>query len=139
MLRTGVGIPDFRNLLTNFKTMSSSTTLVKVQRKGQVTIPTHLRQQAGIAEGDVVEAIYKRGHIVLTPQLVIDRTTFPNANDEYTPAQRKVIDARLAVAQKEIDRGQTYGPFATHKQFLASLHKESKKLRATKKTKRKAR
>ena len=139
MLPTGVGIPDFRNLLTNLKTMSSSTTLVKVQRKGQVTIPTHLRQQAGIAEGDVVEAIFKRGHIVLTPQLVIDRTTFPNANDEYTPAQRKMIDARLAVAQKEIDRGQTHGPFTTHKQFLASLHKETKKLRATKKTKRKAR
>ena len=86
-----------------------------------------------------MEAVFKRGHIVLTPQLLIDRTTFPNANDEYTPAQRKVIDARLAVALKEIDRGQTFGPFTTHKQFLASLHKETKKLRATKKTKRKAR
>src|ERR1700682_2822563 len=51
---------------------STSTTLVKVQHKGQVSIPTRLRQQAGIAEGDMVEATFQRGHIVLTPKVVID-------------------------------------------------------------------
>ena len=41
-----------------------STTLVKVQHKGQVTVPSRLRQQAGIAEGDIVEATFQRAHII---------------------------------------------------------------------------
>lgn len=115
-----------------------NSTLVRVQRKGQVTIPTNLRRQAGITEGDVVEAVFMRGHIVLTPQLVIDRSTFPNADDEYTPAQRRVIDARLAKAEAEVRRRKVYGPYATHKEFISSLHKEAKKLRGKKKLNRAA-
>ena len=137
MLRTGVGIPDFRNLLTKFKTMSSSTTLVKVQHKGQVTIPSRLRQQAGIAEGDMVEATFQRGHIVLKPKLIIDRSAFPNADDEYTPAQRRTINARLAKADEEIKKGRTYGPFNTADEMIASMEKQLKKRAAAKrKTKR---
>jgi AbrB family looped-hinge helix DNA binding protein len=52
------------------------STIVKVQHKGQVTIPTRLRTQAGIVEGDFVEATFHRGKIVLTPKLVIDRSQF---------------------------------------------------------------
>ena len=86
-----------------------STTLVKVQHKGQVTIPSWLRQQAGIAEGDLVEATFRRGHIVLTPKVVVDRTAVPNADGEYTPAQRSAINARLAKADKEIKSGRPSG------------------------------
>jgi hypothetical protein len=53
-----------------------------------------------VAQGDLVEAFVHRGKIVLTPKLVIDRSKFRNADDEYTPAQRKVIDARLKQSEE---------------------------------------
>ena len=80
------------------------STIVKVQHKGQVTIPTRLRTQAGIVEGDLVEATFHRGKIVLTPKLVIDRSQFPNADEEYTPAQRRIIDARLAKGLEDVKK-----------------------------------
>ncbi len=90
-----------------------------------------------MADGDLVEVRIRATSIVLTPKVVIDRSKFPNADDEYTPAQRRMIDARLAEADEDIKRGRLYGPFDTHEQFLASLHKEAKKLRG-KKSKRPA-
>ena len=110
-----------------------STTLVKVQHKGQVTIPSRLRQQAGIAEGDIVEASFQRGQIVLTPKAVIDRAAFPNADAEYTPAQRRVINASLAKADKEIKSGRTFGPFDNADDMIASIERELKKRAAARK------
>jgi AbrB family looped-hinge helix DNA binding protein len=111
-------------------------TIVRVQHKGQVTIPTRLRTQAGIAEGDLVEATFHRGKIVLTPKLVIDRSQFPSADDEYTPAQRRIIDAQLAKGFEDIKKGRTQGPFDTSDEMIASMKRELKKRAATKKLKR---
>jgi AbrB family looped-hinge helix DNA binding protein len=126
MLPIEVRISDFLELTSQ----TPMSTLVKVQHKGQVTIPTRLRRQAGISEGDLVEASFHRGKIVLAPKLVIDRPKFPTADDEYTPEQRRIIDARLAEAEEDFKAGRSYGPFGTHKEFIASLHREAKKLRA---------
>jgi AbrB family looped-hinge helix DNA binding protein len=116
-----------------------STSLVRVQHKGQVTIPSRLRQQAGIAEGDMVEAIFQRGHIVLKPQLVIYRSTFPNADDEYTPAQRRVIDARLAKSAEDVKKGRTFGPFNSADEMIASMERELKKRAAAKRKSKRSR
>ena len=43
--------------------------------------------------------------IVITPQLMIDHSKFPSADGEYTPAQRRVIDARLAKSDEDIKLG----------------------------------
>jgi AbrB family looped-hinge helix DNA binding protein len=110
-----------------------STTLVKVQHKGQVTIPSRLRQQAGIAEGDIVEATFQRGHIVLTPKVIIDRAAFPNADDEYTPAQRRSINTGLVKAGKEIKSGRTFGPFDNAGDMISSIERELKKRAAARK------
>jgi hypothetical protein len=83
-----------------------------------------------VAEGDLVEASVQRGKIVLTPQLVVDRSKFPTAEDEYTPEQRRVIDARLAEGLEDIKQGRVYGPFATHKQMMNSLRAHGKKAKA---------
>lgn len=112
------------------------TTLVRIHRKGQMTLPTRLRTLAGIAEGDLAEAAFQRGKIVITPKLAIDRSQFPTADDEYTPRQRRIIDARLAKADQDIKHGRVYGPFDTHEEFIAALHKERAQLRVIKKTKR---
>jgi AbrB family looped-hinge helix DNA binding protein len=80
------------------------TTLVKIQRKGQMTRPSRLRSAIGIAEGDLIEATVQRGKIVLTPKVVIDRSKFPNADNEYTPAQRRIIDAQLATSLEDVKK-----------------------------------
>ena len=49
------------------------STLITVHRKGQVTIPSSLRTQAGLSEGDMIEATFHNGKIVFTPKVVIDR------------------------------------------------------------------
>ena len=108
------------------------TTLVKIHRKGQMTLPSRLRSAIGVAEGDLVEATVLRGKIVLTPKLIIDRSQFPTADDEYTPAQRRVIDRGIAQSEKEYKQGRFFGPFNTHAEFIASLHKEAAKLGAKK-------
>lgn len=59
------------------------------------------------------------------------------ADDEYRPEQRSIVDAQLAEGLAEIDAGLVHGPFATHKDFIASLHAEARKLNR-KKTKRSA-
>jgi bifunctional DNA-binding transcriptional regulator/antitoxin component of YhaV-PrlF toxin-antitoxin module len=112
------------------------STLVKVQHKGQVTIPTRLRSQARIAVGDLVEASFERGKIVLTPKLVIDRSKFPTADDEYSPQQRRIIDARLAKSDEDLKKGRTFGPFNTAEDMIASMKDQLKKRAAAKKTKR---
>jgi AbrB family looped-hinge helix DNA binding protein len=112
------------------------TILVKVQRKGQVTLPTRLRSALGIGEGDMVEASVERGKIVLTPRVIIDRAAFPTADDDYTPAQRRVIDARLAQSHEDVKKRRTIGPFDTADAAIASMKLELTKRAAAKKSKR---
>jgi bifunctional DNA-binding transcriptional regulator/antitoxin component of YhaV-PrlF toxin-antitoxin module len=109
----------------------------KIQNKGQVTIPTAVRRQAGLVKGDLVNFAFRRGRIVMTPKLVIDRSRFSAADDEYTPAQRRIIDASLAKADADIKAGRMSKAFSDHGEFIAALHRESAKL-ATERPKRRA-
>jgi len=99
--------------------------IIKLQRKGQMTIPSRLRLHLGLVDGDLVEATAERGRIVLTPKLIVDRT----APGEYTPAQRRAIDARLAESLEQARKGETFGPFETHEAMTAFLHSRTMKAR----------
>ena len=59
------------------------------------------------------------------------------ADEEYTPKQRRIVDAQLAESLAEIAAGRVRGPFATHREFISSLHQEARKLNH-RKTKRSA-
>jgi len=83
--------------------------LVKVKEKYQVTLPAALRAKAGVSIGDVLEAKYQGNKITLTPKSVVDR--------------------EIAISLKEIDAGNTYGPFNSAKALLRSLNRESRKLK----------
>jgi len=115
------------------------TTLVKINRRGQMTLPIKLRSLAGISDGDLVEAAFQRGKIVITPKLVIDRSKFPTADEEYTLAQRRVIDARLAKSDLDIRHGRVYGPFNTAEEMAAYIEANIKKIRTAKKRSKPAR
>jgi len=112
------------------------TTLVRIHRKGQMTLPSRLRSAIGIADGDLVEATLHRGRIVLTPKLVVDRSKFPNADDEYTPAQRRAIDARLDESEEDLKKGRIVGPFDSAAEMIVHMKSELKK-RAKKTTRSK--
>ena len=116
------GFPEFRQ-----DTMNA---IARIQDKGQVTIPTRVRKQAGLSKGDVVEFSYRQGKIVMIPKTVIDRSKFPVA-DEYTPEQRRAID----VALREAEKGPFYGPFKRGGE-VAKFLKQWKRQHAPKRIKR---
>ena len=109
--------------------MSATT---RIQHKGQVTIPTRVREQAGLSKGDLVEFSFQRGKIIITPKVMIDRSGLPNADDDYTPEQRRMIDADLAKSDADIKAGRVSRTFETAEDFIADLHKTSARLDAKK-------
>jgi len=109
-------------------------TTAKIQHKGQVTIPTSVRRQAGLSKGDLANFAFQRGKIVITPRLVIDRAQFPNADAEYTPAQRRIVDARLDKAEEDLKKGRGFGPFSNAEEMIAHMKGQLKQRAAAKKT-----
>ncbi len=81
----------------------------------------------------MVEFTFQRGTIVITPKVLIDRSKFPNADDEHTREQRRIIDARLNKADADIKAGHNYGPFNTADEMIAHMKGELKKRAAAKK------
>jgi AbrB family looped-hinge helix DNA binding protein len=81
--------------------------LVRVKTKGQVTIPTRLRERAGLNVGDILEAKLERGKITLTPQTLLER--------------------HIAESMEQIKKGQFYGPFDTAEEMIESLHQNRKR------------
>ena len=68
-------------------------------------------------DGDIVEIRSVGKKMAITPQSAIDRSKFPAADDEYTPEQRRSINARLDKAEK----GPFYGPFKNGTEVAAFL------------------
>ena len=81
--------------------------IVKVQKRGQVTLPIRLRAEAGIAEGDALEARIEKGKITLAPA--------------------SVLGSQVAESQEDYQRGRFYGPFDTHEEFAASIKNNLKR------------
>jgi bifunctional DNA-binding transcriptional regulator/antitoxin component of YhaV-PrlF toxin-antitoxin module len=104
---------------------------VTVKNKTPLVVPPSVRRKAGLRSGQEIEFKVAGGVISIRPKL-------PTADDEYTPEQRRIVDAQLAEGLADVKAGRVHGPFSTHKEFIASLHKDAKKLNR-KKTKRSAR
>ena len=54
------------------------------------------------------------------------RSQFPNADDEYTPERRRIIDARLAEALADIKASRTFGPFNTAREMIVHMKADLK-------------
>jgi bifunctional DNA-binding transcriptional regulator/antitoxin component of YhaV-PrlF toxin-antitoxin module len=98
---------------------------VTVKNRTPLTVPDSVRRRAGFKPGDEVEFKASGGLVTIVPKL-------PSANEEYTPAQRRVIDTRLDEAEK----GPFYGPFNTMDDMIAHLKAEVKRRKSVKKSKR---
>lgn len=81
--------------------------IVKVKTKGQVTLPTAIREQAGLNIGDLLEAKIEGGKITLTPKSVIDR--------------------RVAESLEDYKAGRSYGPFNSIDEMIQFLQASGKK------------
>jgi bifunctional DNA-binding transcriptional regulator/antitoxin component of YhaV-PrlF toxin-antitoxin module len=92
---------------------TETATTVTVKGKEELVVPLAVRRRAGIKAGQRVQFKVSGGIISIIPDL-------PVADDESTPAQRRVIDARLAEARK----GPYYGPFETGDEAIKFLRRE---------------
>lgn len=86
---------------------TASSPLVTIKTKYQVTLPTTVRKQAGLAVGDILEAKVEGKKITLTPKSIIDR--------------------ELALALEDLRAGRTYGPFESVDELMRSLRANAKK------------
>lgn len=102
---------------------------VTVNNKSSLAVPTEVQRRAGIKAGDRVEFKVSGGIITIVPEL-------PSAVGEYTPEQRRMIDARLKEGLEDIKAGRTHGPFDTADEMIAHMKGELKKRAVAKKSKR---
>jgi bifunctional DNA-binding transcriptional regulator/antitoxin component of YhaV-PrlF toxin-antitoxin module len=86
---------------------------ITVKSKTLLMVPPSVRRRAGIKVGDRLEYKVSGGIISIIPKL-------PAADDEYTPGQRRKIDARLADARK----GPYHGPFNNAEDAIRFLNHE---------------
>ena len=91
----------------------TTTPLITVKTKYQVTLPTVVRRAAGVEVGDMLEARVEGKKITLTPKGLIDR--------------------ELALALEDVRKGRTVGPFNTVEEMLKHLHKQVRQYQGKKK------
>ena len=93
---------------------------VTVNNKTELVVPRSVRRQAGIKSGDRVEFRVSGGIINIIPKS-------PSDDPEYTPAQRKVIDARLAESEDDFRNGRGFGPFDSADEMIAHMKAQIRK------------
>lgn len=86
--------------------------LVKIKEKYQVTLPASVRQKAGVAVGDLLEAKVQGKKITLIPKVAVDR---------------EFIEKRLAESFEDFRHGRVYGPFSSAKEAIHSLRARARK------------
>ena len=91
------------------------TTLVKVTRSGQITIPVAIRQALDIREGDYVEVDLADDRIILTPKQVVDKSQAYFWTAEWQAAERE--------ADEDIRAGRVQ-TFENVEELLADLEAE---------------
>ena len=87
--------------------------IVRVKTKYQVTLPTAVREKAGVYVGDVLEAKVEKGKITLTPKSLVDR--------------------ELVLSLADVKAGRIHGPFNSVDDMLRSLKRKTAKKSKNKK------
>lgn len=98
---------------------------VTVKNKTPLVVPPAVQRRAGLAGRSQLEFRASGGVITVTAKP-------PAADEEYTPEQRRTIDAQLDKAAK----GPFHGPFDTAGEMIAHIKGQLKKRAAAKTRKR---
>lgn len=98
---------------------------VTVKNKSALIVPAEIQRRAGLKAADRVEFKVSGGIINIIPEL-------PTADDEYTPTQRRIIDARLTESEEDLKKGHGFGPFNSADEMVTHMKGQLKK-RAAKK------
>ena len=80
--------------------------LVRVKEKFQVTLPASVREQVGVAVGDILEAKARGHRITLTP--------------------KRFIDEEIALALEDFKHGRFIGPFRSAKAAIRALRRAAR-------------
>jgi bifunctional DNA-binding transcriptional regulator/antitoxin component of YhaV-PrlF toxin-antitoxin module len=95
-----------------------------VQTDRDLIVPVGVRRQAGIKRGDRLVFEASRGVITIRKR--------DDDEEDLTAEQRRIIDQQLEESAEDVRAGRVFGPFDTHREFIASLRANGKKLRASK-------
>ena len=85
-----------------------------VKDLSQMLIPPSVQRKAGFKMGDRLELRVSRGIITIAAKP-------ESADDEYTPEQRRYVDAQLAEGLADVKAGRVHGPFASAKEASAYI------------------
>ena len=103
---------------------------VTLKAKSPLVVPPSVQRKARLKAGDQVEFRATPGKITIVSKPPAA------ADDDYTPEQRRIVEAQLAEGLEDIKQGRTYGPFDTVEEMIASIEANIKKSAPTKKRKR---
>ena len=102
---------------------------ITLKAKAPLVVPPSVQRKARLKAGDQVEFRAAPGKITIVSKSLVSTAA---ADDEYTPEQRRIIEAQLAEGLEDIKQGRTYGPFDTAEDAIKFLHKEIRLRKATK-------
>ena len=106
---------------------------ITLKAKAPLVVPPSVQRKARLKAGDQVEFRAAPGKITIVSKPPAAAAT---ADGEYTPEQRRIIEAQLAEGLEDIKQGRTYGPFNTVEEMIASIEGNIRKSRPAKKRKR---
>jgi AbrB family looped-hinge helix DNA binding protein len=94
--------------------------LVRMQDKGQVTIPTEIRKRLGLKRGDLVAVVETREGMFITPQQVLATKAFETIGDILKEQGLSLAEVIASGRQIRSDLLQeTYGITETPKERLS--------------------
>ena len=97
----------------------ASSTITKITRNYQVTIPPAARRALKLKVGDFVEATPRRDGVLLRPARVVTDETF-----------EEELRRRLEEGLADLQAGRTSGPFENADDLIAHLHRAARAPRA---------
>jgi len=123
---------------------SQARLTVTVRNREPLLVPLSVRRRVGFKGGQELEFKASDGAITILPKLpgsvaaklgsaakpLGTPSGYParRSGDGCTPARRRIIDAQIAEGLADAAAGRVHGPFSTHQEFIASLHKVARKL-----------
>lgn len=93
----------------------TTSSLLKIKRHFQITLPARLRKLLNIEEGDFMEAEIKDSKIILKPRKLIDADQAWFWSKEWQKGEKQ--------AEKDIQEGNLSPVFKTAKELIKDLEK----------------